>query len=120
MTNDRVFVENLRLRCRVGITERERRQEQEVVVDMSFFMDLKRAGRTDDLQKTVDYRKAMREISDFASGREFGLLESLAQGLASLALKHAGVERAIVKVRKAKYLDEPSAGIEIERVRTEG
>ena len=117
MTKDRVFIENLRFKCRIGITEKERSEEQEIVVDLSLFADLKQAGGTDDLQHTVDYRRTMRDVLEFASSREFGLLESLAEGIASMALKHAVVERAVVRVRKAKYSGEPSAGVEIDRVR---
>ena len=69
------------------------------------------------LEDTVDYRAARLQISHFASHGEFVLLESLAEGVATLCLDKFKVERVTVRVRKEKYSVEPSIGIEIERVR---
>ena len=115
--SDRIFLEGVRVRCRIGITAKERMEPQEVLIDLSFFMDLSRAGASDNLEETVNYRTALDEISRFASSREFVLLEGLADGLASLAIEAFGVESVRVRVRKAKYSLEPSIGIEIERER---
>lgn len=114
---DRIFINDLRLKCRIGVTDEERREPQEVVADVSLFAGLERAGASDDLNDTLDYIEATQRISEFAFNREFKLLESLAEGIATLMLKVVSVEKVTVKVRKAKYLSEPSIGIEIERVR---
>lgn len=114
---DRIFLDNLRIKCRVGITDEERMLPQEVLLDISLAVDLAPAGTSDDLSDTVDYREVMRRVSQFASDREFKLLEGLAEGIAALALKIARVEKATVKVRKVKYSNEPSIGVEIERSR---
>ena len=117
--NDRIFLDNLRLKCRIGITDEERREPQEVMADISLFVNLKRAGTSDSLDDTVNYREAMTNVLQSVSNREFNLLESLAEGIAALALETSRVERVVVKVRKAKYSREPSIGIEIERSREE-
>lgn len=114
---DRIFIENLRVDCSVGVTEEERRRPQGVVVDVSIFRDLRRAAETETLGDTVDYREAWRAVSEYASGRRFTLLEVLAEGIAALAIRSLGAERVSVKVRKEKYSVEPSIGVEIERAR---
>lgn len=114
---DRIFLDNLRLKCRIGISDKERREPQEVIADISLIMNLKPAGKRDNLDDTVNYRKVMEQVSQFVSEQEFKLLESLADGIATLALKTFGVERVIVKVRKSRYASEPSIGIEVERKR---
>ena len=114
---DRIFIENLRLDCLIGVTGEERRRAQKVVVDVSLILDLGRAASSKRIEDTVDYREAKRQISQFVSTGEFLLLESLAEGIASLALDRFKIERVVVKVRKEKYSVEPSIGIEIERVR---
>ncbi len=114
---DKIFIDNLHLDCRVGVTEEERRQPQKVVVDVDLALDLSRAAASKKIGDTVDYRQAKRQISEFVSSREFLLLESLAEGIASLALDKLNVERVTVKVRKEKYAVEPSIGIAIERKR---
>ncbi|MGH9920977.1 MAG: dihydroneopterin aldolase, partial [Nitrososphaerales archaeon] len=114
---DNVFIENLRLDCWVGVTEEERRQPQKVFLDVTLTLDLGRAAATKDVKDTVDYREAKRLFSQFVSTGEFVLLESLAEGVAALALDSFEVERVVVRVRKEKYSAEPSIGIQIERDR---
>lgn len=114
---DRIFLDDMRLKCRIGISDEERREPQEVMVDISLITSLKRAGTSDDLDETVNYKEAMQRIAEFVSNKEFKLIEGLAEGIASLALEAFDVDRVIVKVRKAKYSGEPSIGIEIARDR---
>src|SRR5271155_5780489 len=113
--SDRIFTDNLRLKCKVGITPEERRESQEVLVDVSLNLDLARAGRSDDLKDTINYKEIVQRVSQSVSNREFSLLESLAEGVAGAMLEAYQVDTVTVKVRKAKYSGEPSIGIEIER-----
>jgi dihydroneopterin aldolase len=113
---DRIFIENLRSECRIGVTEEERGKPQEVIFDVVLTLDLSRSASTKSLEDTVDYRAARLQISNFASHGEFILLESLAEGVASLFLGKFNVQGVTVRVRKKKYSDTPSIGVEIERV----
>ncbi len=112
---DRVFIDNLGVDCRIGITEDERRTKQRVLVDVSIFLDLSPSAATGKIEDTVDYREAKRQIMEFASAGEFLLLESLAEGISALVMNMHDVERVVVRVRKEKYSLEPSIGVEIER-----
>jgi len=114
---DRIFVDNFRLSCRVGITAEERLKSQEVMLDMSLFLSLAPAGASDSVSDTVNYKELMERVSDFVSSKEFSLLESLAEGVAAVVLEGFSVDRVAVRVRKAKYSAEPSVGIEIARDR---
>src|SRR5580658_9246502 len=109
---DTIFIENLRLGCRVGVTEEEWRQPQNVLLDVRLELDLRRAAVSKRVEDTVDYREARLQFSRFVSEGEFVLLESLAEGLASLALERFKVDRVVVRVRKEKYSTEPSIGVE--------
>lgn len=117
---DRIFIDGLRLDCLIGVTEEERRHPQKVLVDVSLFLDLSRPAASGMIDDTADYREVKRQISQFVSDGEFRLLESLAGGIASLALDKFDIERVVVKVRKEKYSIEPSIGIEIDRERRPG
>lgn len=112
---DRIFIENLRLNCRIGIGEEERRTPQEVVIDISVFTNLERAGRSDDVADSVNYRELKDRVSELVAGKEFLLLEGLAERVAELALEYPPVRSVSVKVRKGKYSGEPSIGVEISR-----
>ena len=113
---DRIFVENLHLRCRIGVTEEERRDPQEVVVDASVYLDLSLAGRSNDLRDTIDYKKYVESITGLVEAGPFVLLEGLAAGIATMSMGW-GADRVVVRVRKGKYSSEPSIGVEIERTR---
>jgi dihydroneopterin aldolase len=114
---DRMFVENLHLRCRVGITPMERQKAQGIVVDATLFLSLEDAAEVDRIEATVNYKDVMGTISDFISNKDFNLIESVAEGVAALLLETFPVERARVRVRKEKYSSEPSVGVEVERGR---
>ncbi len=114
---DRIFVDNVRVSCQVGITPEERRQSQDVIVDVSLFLSLARAGGSDDVDDTVNYKDVMDRVTSVVSGGEFTLLETVADGVARAVLEAFPVERVVVRVRKAKYSLEPSIGVEIDRSR---
>ena len=114
---DKIFIENLALPCRVGITKKERKRRQAVIVDLYLFRDLGEAGISDDPDKTLSYSEVREKVSNFVSKGEFKLLEGIAEGVASLLLANDFVMKVKVRVRKRKYATSPRIGIEITRVR---
>ena len=113
---DGIFIKNLVVRCRVGVHEKERGRRQDVIVDVYISHDLREAGIADDLGKTVSYSEVRQKIVEFVSGGEFRLLESIAEGIASLLLRSSEATKVKVRVRKKKYAKSPNIGIEITRV----
>jgi FolB domain-containing protein len=112
---DKVFVKNLVVPCKVGVTEEERLKKQNIIVDIEVFCDISNAGITDDLSKSISYSEIQEKTTNFVSNREFKLLESVAEGVASLILKNSLTSKVIVSVKKEKYANEPIMGIEISR-----
>jgi 7,8-dihydroneopterin aldolase/epimerase/oxygenase len=53
--SDRIELRGLRVRGHHGVYEHERRDGQEFVVDITVWMDLTAAARSDDLADTLDY-----------------------------------------------------------------
>jgi FolB domain-containing protein len=113
---DKIFIKNLVVPCRVGVPDRERGRRQDVIVDAYIFLDLREAGIADDLDKTVSYSEIRQEIFEFASRGEFRLLESIAEGIASLLLKSSAARMVKIRVSKKKYSKSPKIGIEITRM----
>lgn len=112
---DRIFVEHLRVKCTVGVTPEERREPQEVILDVSLFLNLKKPATSGRLEDTVNYRELMERVSAVASGSEYVLLEALADGVASTCLRDPRIGRVVVRARKSKYSADPSVGVEVER-----
>ena len=62
---DKIFVNNLAVSCKVGVTREERAKKQKVIVDIDVFCDLSQAGTMDDLNKSISYSEIHEKITDF-------------------------------------------------------
>lgn len=116
MMADKIFITNFIVPCLIGITEKERSGKQGVIFDIEVFCNLRVAGISDDPDKTLSYSEIREKIFDFVSKGEFKLLESAAEGIASLLLENAVVTKVNIRVSKKKYAKGPHIGIEITRI----
>lgn len=115
---DRVFIRDLAIRCIVGVDEYERREKQDILVHLTMHTDLRKAGRTDALEDTVDYRAIKKRILRLAEESRFRLIEALAQSIADECLRDERVEKVEVVVEKPGALRfARTAGVEIVRSR---
>jgi dihydroneopterin aldolase len=97
---DELFLEGLEVPCRVGCSDPERATPQSLRVEVHLFCPgLRAAGVADDLEKTVDYRLAG-DLIDAVQGREFLLIESVAEELAAVVLKNPRVDHVTISVKK--------------------
>ena len=53
---DRIHIRDLALRCVIGVYPDERRQKQDVILNLVFECDVARAAATARLEHTVDYK----------------------------------------------------------------
>lgn len=115
---DHLFLEGLEVPCRVGCTPPERATPQSLRVDARLYCaTIEQAGRADDLALSVDYRLA-NEMIDALQGREYLLIEKVAEVLADVALAHPQVDRVELRVRKRPPLQSLEwAGVSITRQR---
>ena len=99
-TMDSLFLEGLEVPCRVGCTDPERATPQSLRCEVRLFCrSLREAGVADDLEKTVDYRMAY-DMIDAVQGREYLLIERVAEAMAEVALKHPLVDHVSISVKK--------------------
>lgn len=108
--SDRIVIEGLRVPCHIGVTEEERADPQDVIVDVEAELDLEDAARTDDLTATLDYGLLTEELAALVSGSRFKLLERLAGEIADAVLAHSGVDAVTVRVGKAEPPVEAEVG----------
>jgi FolB domain-containing protein len=116
-SKDKIFIKSLTVPCKIGLLEEERNSEQDIVVDVEVFHDLREAGITDDISKTISYSEIRQKIFNVASGCESKLLETVAQRIASVLLEDSETRKVTVRVRKKKYSTDPLIGIEITRLK---
>lgn len=100
----RIRIKNLRLRTIIGVNEWERRDRQDVVVNVEIEFDGSRAAETDDLRHTVDYKAITKRIIEEVENSRFNLLEALAQRVLDVVLQQEGVIAAQVEIDKPHAL----------------
>jgi FolB domain-containing protein len=101
---DRIIISDLRARCIIGLNPEERREKQDVVVNLVIVADLRRAGRSDRFEDTVDYRQIKKAVLERVEASQFLLLEALAQAIADTCLADSKVQRVRVRVDKPSAL----------------
>ncbi len=116
---DRILIRDLAVRCIIGVNDEERREKQDVLINVALEADLKRAGRSDDFSDTVDYRAIKKEIYAMAESSQYFLIEALAERIAEICLGRSDVLRAHVTVEKPAALRfTRTVAVEITRDRT--
>jgi len=97
---DKIYIRDLALRCIIGLYPEERINKQDVIINITMETDLRKAGQSDDLNDTVDYKSVKLAVLDLVEKSEFSLIESLADRIAEICLNADGVERATVTIDK--------------------
>ena len=97
---DQIIIRDLQFRCVLGIDRDERREKQDVLAQITLHLDLRRAGRTDGLADTLDYKVLKKEILSMAETSRFHLIEALAQRMAEICLAHDDVKQVDIEVEK--------------------
>lgn len=115
---DRIHITDLQLRCVIGVYPEERREKQDVCLNLTLFADLRRAGESDHLADTVDYKTVKKQVRTLVEGSSFQLLERLAAEVARVCLGAPGVTRVVVRIDKPGALRfARTVAVEIERDR---
>lgn len=96
----RIRIKNLRLRAIIGIYEWERKNKQEVVVNVEFEFDGEKAANSDAIEDSVDYKTLTKKIISEVEGSSFQLLEALSSHILGIVMDDARVKRATVEVDK--------------------
>ncbi len=112
----KILIRDLLLRCIIGINEFERKDKQDVIINVAIWANLAQATETDDVGKTVDYKQINKNIISLVESSKFFLLETLAEKIAEVCLKHEKVVKVKVTVEKPGALRfARSVGVEITR-----
>ncbi len=113
---DKIYIDDLLLRCVIGAFDWERKIKQDIIVNLVLSTDIRQAARTDSLGDTVNYKEIRDKIVAFTEASDFHLLESLAEAIAGLCLETAGVQAVKVRVDKPGALRfSRRVAVEIER-----
>ncbi|MBA3424529.1 MAG: dihydroneopterin aldolase [Rubrobacteraceae bacterium] len=98
---DRILLEGMVFSGHHGALPAERDLGQPFVVDVELRLDLRPAGLSDDLEKTVDYSEVYRRVRQIVTGDPVNLIETVAERIATEILEeHPPVQTVRVRVAK--------------------
>jgi dihydroneopterin aldolase len=118
MSHDVVFIEDLRIQTVIGVFDWEREITQTVSFDLEMAFDIRRAGETDQIADTLDYKAVAKRLIAFVENSEFQLVEALAEHCARIVLEEFPVKKVRLKLSKPGAVRGSSAvGVRIVRKR---
>ncbi len=116
--NDKIYIRDLALRCIIGVNQNERTEKQDVVINIILFTDTGKAGQSDILEDTVDYKMVKKAVLSLVENSTFVLIEKLAEEIAKVCLGYSKVQKVNVTVDKPGALRYTrSVAVEIVRTR---
>lgn len=118
MAPDRILIKDLHVRGIIGVNDWERAEKQDILINLTLTADLREAGRSDDIDDTVNYRTVTKQTLTLVESSSRCTVEALAEDIAKLCLAIKGVNEARVRVEKPGAVRfAGSVGVEIERRR---
>ena len=121
---DKILIEGLEVFARHGVYPAEQELGQKFVVSATLYANLKPAGETDALARSIDYGAVCHTIDTFLRTHTFKLVEAAAESCVERLLADypalIAVRLKIAKPWAPIGLPLTSAAVEIERVRRSG
>ena len=111
---DSILLPAIALLTRIGVPEAERREAQTVTVSVEMFLDVSKAGKSDDVKDSINYEDVTQDVLLLA-GEERKTIEKLAEDIAQMILQTYKPERVKVSVRKKVPKESGGAWVMIER-----
>lgn len=100
LPNDTIELRGLRGYGHHGVYPEERQTGQPFLVDVTLWLDLSEAGRSDDVADTVHYGELAAAVVAVVEGEPVQLIETLAERVAATCLGRDRVDRVRVTVHK--------------------
>lgn len=117
MATDQIHIKDLLLRTIIGINDEERRNKQDVLINITLYTDHSTAA-SDNIADTINYRTLTKQTTQLVENSQFFLVEKMALEITNLCLADPRVERAIVTVEKPGAVRfARSVGVTVDRVR---
>ncbi|MDV6315824.1 dihydroneopterin aldolase [Idiomarina sp. HP20-50] len=97
---DVVSIEGLTVDTIIGVYDWEKEKKQSLVLDIQMSWDNQRAATTDELEDALDYALVSERVTGWITEKPRQLIETVAEGVATLILNEFGVQNVEVRVAK--------------------
>ncbi|MDX1662679.1 MAG: dihydroneopterin aldolase [Candidatus Promineifilaceae bacterium] len=116
---DKIIIKDLLVRGILGINPDERVKLQDILINVTLFVDIQAAAASDTIEDAVNYKAITKRVIEHVEASSDFLVERLVTDLARIILEEfKGVERVQLRVEKPGALRfAASVGVEIERAR---
>ncbi len=115
---DKIFIKDLVARGIIGVNGPEREKPQEILINITLYTDTRKAGDSDNLEDSVNYRTIAKKAISHAETAKRYTVEALATDIARFCLEDPRIEKVCVRVEKPGAVRfSKSVGVEIERSR---
>ena len=118
---DRIRITGIEFHGYHGVSPAEQQVGHRFRVDVEIELDLRAAGRSDDLEQTVDYAEAARLVLEVGTGPSVRLVETLAERMAARLLERfprvRAVELRVAKIHPPTPLLFTASEIQVRRTR---
>jgi len=116
--NDKILISSIDCVAAIGVTPEERTIRQRLSIDVEIVTDAARAAQSDSLKDAIDYSRIATLVMQVCRSRDFHLIETLAELLASQILSDFPTPQVRVLVRKISPVVEPRVShVSIEIIR---
>lgn len=117
---DRIRLKGMTFYAFHGVSKSERELGQQYEIDVELLTDTKKAGKTDNIEDTINYAEIFDRVESIVENNSFKLLETVAERISNTLLQDFDLSGIKVVVRK---INPPVKGIidhvevEIERTK---
>lgn len=116
--SDQIHIRDLEVECIIGTMPKERSDPQLVRISITLECDLSKAGKSDRIEDTVNYRDLKNELVSFLAQSTFFLVEKMADEVARICLADRRARAVDVTIDKPGALTSArSVGVQIRRER---
>lgn len=113
---DRILIKDILARGVIGVNDTERLHPQDILVNIVVFADTAMAGKSDNIEDSVNYRTITKKTISIAESAQRFTVEALADDIAAFVLTLPKVKGVQVRVEKPGAVRfARSVGVEIER-----
>lgn len=98
---DEIRIENLEVYAYHGVYPEEKKNGQPFFINVTLYLDLRRAGKSDDLNESVNYGEVCHKLDEWMKERSYDLLEKAAEEMSERLLLHFSLVKAVdFEIRK--------------------
>jgi FolB domain-containing protein len=115
---DQILIKDLLARGVIGISDHERSQPQDILINLTISTDFAKAAQSDNIDDCVNYRTLAKKILAYVESANRHTVEALAVDIAKLCLEDPRATSVKVRVEKPGAVRfSRSVGAEVERSR---